>query len=339
MKTKLELKNISKYTVKGLDLKVFENEILTLLGASGSGKTTLLRIISGLISPDEGEVSINGNTIVNSNIFIPPEERKIGMVFQNYALFPHMNVEKNIAFGLRKIPKKEKKAKIISIMKSLDITGLEKRYSHELSGGQQQRVALARALITKPSIILFDEPFSSLDENLKDSLRKELKKIIKENKVTAIFVTHDKKDALSISDRIAVINKGKIEQIDMPEIIYNCPKTEFIASYFGKTNLLKAIASKDGYKSHLGFINHSHDDSLGVNGFLSIRPEWCIIDTKNHLFKGRVIDITYFGEFKDIKLELNNLYHFHIHLHREQNIAIGDLLAIKIKAPKLKLII
>jgi len=338
MTIKVQLKNISKFTVRGLDLDIHDGEILTLLGPSGSGKTTLLRIIAGLIKPDSGSVSIDGNTVVSGNTFIPPEKRRIGMVFQNFGLFPHMTVEANVGFGLNKLSKSERREDVSTMLSKVGLAGLENRFPHQLSGGQQQRVAVARALVTKPAVLLFDEPFSSLDENLRDSLRKELRQTLKANDVTAVFVTHDKKDALSLSDRIAVLNNGIIEQINTPEAIYTCPESEFIASYFGHTNLLPAKATEDGYESDLGFIDHSHDDEHGINGMLSIRPQWCVIDEDDHLFKGEVTGVTYYGDYQEVRLLLDNGQPFHIHVHRQEQVVVGTTLGVTIDAPKLNLI-
>ena len=338
MSIKLELRAISKFTVENLDLDVNDGEILTLLGPSGSGKTTLLRIIAGLTKPTNGSVKIDDITVVSDTIFVHPEDRKIGMVFQNFGLFPHMTVEANVGFGLSKMKKNLRKIEVDQVLSKVGLCGLEKRYPHQLSGGQQQRVAVARALVTKPAILLFDEPFSSLDGNLRDCLRQELRQTLKKNKLTAIFVTHDKQDALSLSDRIAVLNNGIIEQINTPEAIYTRPVSEFIASYFGQTNLLKATTGSKGYESDIGFIDHQHDEQEGIDGMLSIRPQWCAIAEEDHLFKGEVIGVTYYGDYQEVRLRLDNGQLFHIHIQRHEKIEIGTKLGVTIDTPDLTLI-
>ena len=254
---KLKVSGVSKFTLKNLELELEKGEILTLLGPSGSGKTTLLKLIAGLEKPDSGEICIDENVVCSDREFTLPEKRKIGMVFQNHGLFPHLTVEKNICFGLHHLKQAEIRSRLDQMVEMTKLGDYLKRYPHQLSGGEQQRVALARAMITKPSLILFDEPFSNLDEHLRESLRKEMKEILKSNGETAIFVAHDQKDALSISDRIALLNEGQIEQIGTPKEIYKNPINKYVAQFFGKVNYIKAIAVKNGFLSELGFLYSS----------------------------------------------------------------------------------
>jgi len=202
--------NNSDLVIDNFTLEIEKGKIIAVLGKSGSGKSTLLRIISGLEIPIKGNIVINNKTMVDENTFIEPEHRGIGMVFQDYALFPHMTIEKNIEYGLYKINKEEKRKRVEEVLELVNLTGLNKRYPNQLSGGQQQRVALARALAPSPSLLLLDEPFSNLDAELKTKIRNELKLILKKAKITSIFVTHDIEDAKEISDKIIYLTNGKI---------------------------------------------------------------------------------------------------------------------------------
>lgn len=251
MENALSLKNISFAYTKGttiiddFSLDVEKGSFTTLLGSSGSGKTTLLRLISGFLEPSSGEILINGSAVNG----LQPEKRKIGMVFQDYALFPHMTVEQNLYYGLRlkngSLSKKEQEGKnelqerIHATAKILDLNDFLQRYPAELSGGQQQRVALGRALILEPSILLMDEPLSSLDTNLRLAVRTELKEILQRLKITTVYVTHDQEEALTLSDRIAVLNRGKLVQYGTPRQVYFAPKDRFTASFTGAANFIE----------------------------------------------------------------------------------------------------
>jgi len=212
-------KKSDELIVKDFDLEIFKGEIISILGESGSGKSTILRIIAGLEVPEKGLIKIEDKVIVDENIFIQPENRGIGMVFQDYALFPHKTVEGNIKFGLKNMSNKEKNERLEEVLNLVNLRDYTKRYPYELSGGQQQRVALARALAPKPSLLLLDEPFSNLDKDLQDKIRNELKIILKQTSTTTIFVTHDRTDAVALADRVVVLNKGQIKQVGQPSII------------------------------------------------------------------------------------------------------------------------
>lgn len=225
--------------IEDFNLSVDEGSFTTLLGSSGCGKTTILRLISGFLNPDSGTIKINGE--IQNNVL--PNRRKVGMVFQDYALFPHLTVEQNLFYGLNLTkPSKEQKAQNEQIVKTtaenLDIQNLLKRFPSELSGGQQQRVALGRSLVLKPKILLMDEPLSSLDTNLRLKVREELKEIQKRLKITTVYVTHDREEAFSLSDKIAVMNHGKIVQYDTPENLYFEPKNRFAAEFSGASNFI-----------------------------------------------------------------------------------------------------
>lgn len=274
----VEIKNISKSFTKNnpvvndVSFDVKSNEIFALLGPSGCGKTTTLRLIAGFEYADSGSITIQ-NTIVEKNkTHVLPQERGVGFVFQDYALFPHMTAIQNVAFGLKDIPKNKREVYAEEV---LCRTGMEKyrdRTPDELSGGQQQRVALARAIAPKPKLVLMDEPFSGLDAMLRDSTRKEVRAVLKKSGMSAILVTHDQEEALSFADRIAVMNNGKIEQIGTPEEVYYQPKTQFVAQFLGRTNLFRAYA--DGGKqvdTQFGEV-HINKNAEGLI-LCSIRPE------------------------------------------------------------------
>src|SRR5215468_1236674 len=219
-------------------LSIHRGELMTLLGPSGCGKTTLLNLVAGFLVVDDGEIEIDGKR-VNA---IPTYKREIGMMFQNYALFPHMSIADNVGYGLRMrgIAKPDLKRRVAEALSLVRLTGVENRRPHQLSGGQQQRVALARALVVSPKVLLLDEPFSALDRNLRASMQIEIKEIQRQLGVTTIFVTHDQSEALSLSDRIAVIADGRIRQLDSPDEIYRHPLDRFVASFIGDANVLRA---------------------------------------------------------------------------------------------------
>jgi iron(III) transport system ATP-binding protein len=280
----LSLKNISKSfgtieVLKDINIDLQEGEILTILGASGSGKSTILNLIAGFEEPDSGSISTYENIVSSSDKFVEPHKRNVGFVFQNYALFPHLNVFKNIAFGISNKDINIQKSTVAKMMKLTGLDGLELRYPHELSGGQQQRVALARTLATEPKLILFDEAFSNVDSILKSKIEKELVDIIKDSGISAIFVTHDSKEALSISDKIAYLEKGKIMQLSSACSIYNCPSSKSVGEFFGKANFIEK------------------DDET-----YCIRPEECKINEECGEFKAHIGRVSYHGERQELEL-------------------------------------
>lgn len=238
----IQFKNIVKsfedgqVVLKGVSLDIYENEFVTLLGPSGCGKTTLLRILGGFLQPSEGKVLFDGEDIVS----VPPYKREINTVFQKYALFPHMDVYDNIAFGLtlKKEPKDVIEQKVMRMLRLVSLEDYAHRNVTELSGGQQQRIAIARSLLLKPSLLLLDEPFSALDAKIRQQMREELKKIQSDLGITVVFVTHDQEEAMSLSHRIVVMNKGKFEQIGTPTEIYDKPATRHVASFIGEMNFI-----------------------------------------------------------------------------------------------------
>ncbi len=231
--------------VDELDLEVRSGEVLCLLGPSGCGKTTLLRLIAGFEQPDGGTVEVAGRQVASATRQVRPEHRRIGFVFQDFALFPHLNVMDNVAFGLRG-SRKERRQRAAEVLNLVGLSVFATRMPHQLSGGQQQRVALARALSPQPHILLLDEPFSNLDASLRGSTRDEVRSILARTGTTAVMVTHDQEEAMSFGDRLAVMRFGGIEQLGSPEEVYLHPRTPFVASFLGRTNLLRGVAA-DGY--------------------------------------------------------------------------------------------
>jgi ABC-type Fe3+/spermidine/putrescine transport system ATPase subunit len=230
--------------VDDVSLDVADGEFLTLLGPSGCGKTTTLRMIAGFLAPDAGDIWFDDRRMAE----VPPHKRNTAMVFQSYALFPHMTVAENVGFGLlmRKLPKPERAQRIAEALELVSLTGLEDRRPGQLSGGQQQRVALARAIVTRPDILLFDEPLSNLDAKLREKVRVEIRELQRRLKITAIYVTHDQAEALVVSDRIVVMNRGRIEQLGDPDTIYRAPDTAFVADFIGLTNVVEGTLLADG---------------------------------------------------------------------------------------------
>ena len=287
---KVVLKGISKVfgklrAVDGVSLEIEDGDFFTLLGPSGCGKTTLLRVIAGFYPPDEGEVYF-GERLMND---VPPHRRETGMVFQNYALFPHLNVRENIAYGLRvrKVPDGEMDARIGDVIRSVRLDGLEKRFPGQLSGGQQQRVALARALVISPQILLMDEPLSNLDAKLRVAMREEIRRIQKDLRITTIYVTHDQEEAMAVSDRIAILNLGRLEQLGAPDEIYFHPCSRFAAEFMGGSNILELTAlGYDEASSRLRAESGGEPLTLCVprpaeeRVCLSVRPEWVQIAKK-----------------------------------------------------------
>ena len=296
--------------LENLNLKVKKGELVSLLGPSGCGKTTTLRVVAGFIEPTAGKFLLGDEDYTN----IPVHNRNFGLVFQSYALFPHLTVEENVAFGLKmkKMSKEEIRKKVDDILKVVDMSHLAKRYPKELSGGQRQRVAIARALVIEPSLLLLDEPLSNLDAKLRLKMRVEIRKLQQKLGITTLFVTHDQEECFSISDKVAVLNKGVIEQFDTPENIYSNPATEFVARFVGFENFIDLIKVSDGiYKNESG-INLKVNKVKDKNEVkATIRPDDIKIvkeDLENTV--DGVIEVrTFLGKAYqyDIKTKLGNL--------------------------------
>lgn len=297
--------------VKGVDLAFKQGEFVTLLGPSGCGKTTILRMIAGFERPTSGRILVEDKDITE----LAPNQRKIGMVFQAYALFPNMNVADNIGFGLKVAgkPKPERDARVEEMMKLIGLTGYGKRYPFELSGGQQQRVALARALAPSPRMLLLDEPLSALDAKIRVSLREQIRQIQRELGITTVFVTHDQEEALSISDRIVVLNAGSVEQFDRPFDIYNRPQTKFVASFVGTLNTLNATVADASQKTVTLGDNTVTIPALPAtarNGdavALTMRPEAVSLANgaaRDIVLDGTVSEVSFLGSVIRLKVDL-----------------------------------
>ena len=248
-----------------LSLQLGEGELLGLLGISGSGKTTLLRLIAGFEKPNRGLISIHERVVAGPHDWIPPEQRQVGVVFQNYALFPHLTLQQNVAFGLKSanLSAAEAQKRVDGTIALVGLQDFRDRYPAELSGGQQQRVALARALAPRPQLILLDEPFSNLDASIRYRLRLQVREILHKAQIAGVFVTHDQEEALSISDRVAVLHKGRMEQCDRPEVLYHSPRTRFVAEFVTQANFVTANRTERGWQSEIGLLNVDLPRAIG----------------------------------------------------------------------------
>jgi iron(III) transport system ATP-binding protein len=231
--------------VAGLDLAVSPGELISLLGPSGCGKTTTLRLVAGFFAPDGGEIRVGDRVLSSPSLVIPPERRRMAMIFQSYALWPHMTVAQNVAYGLRfaGVPRGDRERKVEEMLKVVQLAGYGARYPGELSGGQQQRVAVARALVVEPEILLLDEPLSNLDASLREEMRFEIRRLHERFTITTLYVTHDQAEAMVISDRVAVLRDGRVAQVGAPSELFERPRTRFVAEFIGKTNLIDAVSA------------------------------------------------------------------------------------------------
>ena len=304
---------MTDYAVNDISFSLQKGQTLALLGESGSGKTTLLRMIAGLEKPTEGSIALQDKFIYNHSeaVFVKPEKRNIGLFFQHYALFPHLTVFKNIAYGLSSkiYTASQKKQRVDEMLSLVELKGYEKRFPHELSGGQQQRIALARALAPQPQLLLLDEPFSNLDEQLKNEVRQQIKEILEKTQTTTILVTHDLQDALSLADQLAVMKNGKIEQLDTPQNLYQQPKTKYVATLFGEIQ----------------------EVDKNENTTIYTRPEWIEIVENSNSATLKIEEINFYGNSYKI-LAKNNLEQlFKIQTNTFSSFKKGDELKINIK--------
>lgn len=306
----VELKNISvafdgEQILDGLNLGIKDKEFVTLLGPSGCGKTTTLRLIAGFLDPDSGDVMFEGKKING----VPAYKRQVNTIFQRYALFPHLNVYENVAFGLRvkKLPEKEIKEKVAEMLKLVNLTGLEKRHIDTLSGGQQQRVAIARAIANHPKVLLLDEPLAALDLKLRKDMQKELKKIQQQLGITFIFVTHDQEEALTMSDRVVVMDSGRIQQVGTPQDIYNEPQNAFVADFIGESNIVDGVMLRDYYVEFSGCKFDCLDKGFNENEQVDVvvRPEDVdIVVPEKGMLKGIVTSVAFLGVHYEIIVDI-----------------------------------
>ena len=307
----IELKGISKAydgvtVLDSINLHIYDNEFLTLLGPSGCGKTTTLRMIGGFETPDSGDVLFLGERIND----LPAHKRNVNTVFQRYALFPHLNVFDNVAFPLKekKVPREEIEQKVTEMLQLVKLTGFEKRNVTNLSGGQQQRVAIARALVSRPQVLLLDEPLGALDLKLRKDMQQELKSIQKATGITFIFVTHDQEEALSMSDTIVVMSDGRIQQIGTPTDIYNEPKNAFVADFIGESNIVDGVMREDFKVTFSGHTFECVDKGFEKNEPVDVvvRPEDVdIVPLEKGMLQGLITSVTFMGVHYEIIVDIN----------------------------------
>ena len=306
----IDLKDIhvtfdGEQVLDGLDLSIKDKEFITLLGPSGCGKTTTLRIIAGFLEPDEGELIFEGRDISG----VPAYKRQVNTIFQRYSLFPHLNVYDNIAFGMRikKISEDEIKKSVKEMLSLVNLEGFEKRRINTLSGGQQQRVAIARAIANKPKVLLLDEPFAALDLKLRKDMQKELRNIQRQLGITFIFVTHDQEEALTLSDRVVVMDKGKIQQVGTPQDIYNEPQNAFVADFIGESNILDGVMLKDFSVNFSGQTFVCLDKGFEENEPIDavVRPEDVdIVEKSKGMLTGTVTSVDFLGVHYEIIVDI-----------------------------------
>lgn len=308
--TQLTVSYVNKPVINGLNLSVDEGEIVALFGPSGCGKTTVLKAVSGLLEQVSGDIVLLNKTLHSAEVSIPAEERKVGLIFQDYALFPHLTVTENIAFGLGDLSKKERQRRIQDMLTLINMLPYEHTYPNELSGGQQQRIAIVRALACKPSLLLFDEAFSNIDPQLRFALIADIRALLKSQHIAALFVTHNQDEAFAFCDKIAVMNKGRIEQIDSAEKLFNYPNTRFVAEFLGSGLWLSVkVVNARELSSSIGTLNYIGVESLsGKEGQLVdvyIRPHQLTL-SESYLSDIFVEDERFVGESYEVNIKWQN---------------------------------
>lgn len=309
----------------GFDLKVEQGTIVSLLGPSGCGKTTALRAIAGFESSDAGSIRVGDRLVSGSGVDVAPDKRRVGMVFQEYALFPHMTVARNVAYGLTG---RDPSARVDEVLDLVGLSGLGSRMPHELSGGEQQRVALARALAPNPEVVLLDEPFSNLDAPQRDRMRREVRNILVEAGATAVFVTHDQEEALAIADVVAVMRDGAVVQIGTPADVYSRPGDPWTASFLGDSVFLDGVATADGrVATSLGDIASETAEPGPVR--VMVRPEW-IVPLPDPLGDSRVVDREYFGHDQMLMIERTDGTMVRCRVGARPNLKRGDRVTLSV---------
>ncbi len=325
-----ELKYGALTAVSGLSLDLNKGEIACLLGPSGCGKSSLQRAIAGFEPISSGKIALAGQIVSRPGFTLNPERRHVGMVFQDFALFPHLSVENNIGFGLRKLSKDERKQRISAMLTMVGLEKYARKFPHELSGGQQQRIALARAIAPKPDILLLDEPFSSLDTALREALAKDVRVLLKDHNITAIFVTHDQQEAFAIADKVGVMNSGKLLQWDTPYQLYHKPKNRFVANFIGEGHVVNArLNDKGQLENGLGIITEANGWETGRDYGVLLRPDDLVFNPESPL-KLRIKDKLFRGAEYLYQLALTDDQYILCVTPSHVDFAIGDTLSVSV---------
>jgi len=311
--------------LRGISLSIPEGQITCLLGQSGCGKSTLLRLIAGVEVPQSGRITSSARVLSDHRHFVEPEDRGIGFMFQDYALFPHLDVARNIAFGLGRLPARDRMQRVQDIARHIGITHLLDRYPHALSGGEQQRVALARALAPRPRLLLMDEPFSNLDQGLREKVRAQTVAILRQLHTTAIIVTHDPQEALAVGDRIVLMRQGRIEQCATPFEIYDAPASAYAAEFIGPINRLTGVWQKGHLETPIGRFPATLDLPEGSLALACIRPQAFTLSPDDDGIPARVLSKTFVGESEQIELQVHPLGEtLRMHSHERIRAAVGQ---------------
>jgi len=318
--------------VDHVDLEVPRGSLTALLGPSGCGKTTVLRLVAGLLDPDAGVIEIDGHVVTGPGVALAPERRNVGMVFQDYALFPHLNVARNVAYGLRHLPRSERPARVTSALSLVGLEALSQRLPTALSGGQQQRVALARALAPEPDLILLDEPFSNLDASLRATVREEVRAILRAAEQTAVFVTHDQEEALSLADLVAVMDQGRIHQVAAPQTLYTQPATRFVAEFVGEADVLPGSrAGRYLVDTPIGRLPTDRALRAGEVTVV-VRPESLRLRPAED-GPGLVTALSYFGHDQLVTVEVEGGYRLRSRRGPGLDLARGDRVRLEVAGP------
>ena len=349
----VELRNLTKRygtlaVVDGVSLRIEHGLLVCLLGPSGCGKTTTLRLIAGFVEPTAGEILVGDRVVSSPARTVPPEARRMSMIFQSYALWPHMTVADNVAYGLtlRRLPRQEIAEKVSAILATTRLADLAARYPGELSGGQQQRVALARALIVDPQTLLLDEPLSNLDANLREEMRFEVRRLHDEYRYTTVYVTHDQSEAMTTADLIAVMNAGRIEQLGTPEDIYARPRSAFVARFIGSSNIVRGRALDGGHITVAGVAVSCTGAGLaaGRDAAISIRQHEIRIDQaealaeRNNVLPAVVVRNVFLGNSRDYMIEIGDGTQIRVVTPPEENIAPGSKVWLRLPAERCRVL-